>query len=82
VGRPKEFKVPNYRVYKYKHSEGLAVVFEVETWLIKWYIPPHCDFDLVEVKWTNYLPLTGCAQWQVAGMRVLYMNVRGVEKGH
>ena len=30
AGRPKGFKVPNYKIYKYEHSEGLAVVFEVE----------------------------------------------------
>jgi hypothetical protein len=47
AGRPKGFKVPNYKVYRYEHSEGLAVIFEVETHLIKQYIPPTCDFDLV-----------------------------------
>ena len=75
AGKPKGFKVPNYKVYKYEHSEGLAVVFEVETRLIKRYIPPHCDFDLIEVERTDYLPLTGCAQRQVADMHVSYMNV-------
>ena len=75
AGKPKGFKVPNYKVYKYEHSEGLAVVFEVETRLTKRYIPPHCDFDLIEVERTDYLPLTGCAQRQVADMRVSYMNV-------
>ena len=75
AGKPKGFKVPNYKVYKYEHSEGLAVVFEVETRLIKRYIPPHCDFYLIEVERTDYLPLTGCAQRQVADMRVSYMNV-------
>jgi hypothetical protein len=56
------------------HSDGLAVVFEVETHLIKWYIPPHCDFDILEIERTDYLTLSGCAQQQVADMRVSYMN--------
>ena len=40
-------------------------MFEVETRLIKRYIPPHCDFDLLEIERTDYLPLAGCAQRQV-----------------
>lgn len=47
AGRPRGFKVPNYKIYKYEHLGGLAVVFEVETRLIKRYITPHCDFDLL-----------------------------------
>ena len=62
AGRPKGFKAQNYKIYKYIHSDGLAVVFEVETHLIKWYIPPHCDFDILEIERTDYLPLSGCAQ--------------------
>jgi len=53
---------PNYKIYKYEHSEGVAVVFEVETRLIKRCIPPHCDFGLLEIKRTDCLPLSGCAQ--------------------
>jgi hypothetical protein len=75
AGRPRGFKVPNYKIYKYEHSEGLAVVFEVETRLIKRYIPPHCEFDTLEVERTDSMPLSGCAQRQVADMRVSYMNV-------
>ena len=45
AGRPRGYKVPILKIYKYEHSEGLAVVFEVETRLIKRHIPPHCDFD-------------------------------------
>jgi len=67
--------VPNYKIYKYEHAEGLAVVFEVGTCLIKQYIPPHCDFNILEIQRTDYLPLSGCAQRQVADMRVSYMNV-------
>jgi hypothetical protein len=62
AGRPRGFKVPNYKVCRYEHSEGFAVAFEVETRLIKRYIPPKCDFDLVEIERTDYLPLSGCAQ--------------------
>ena len=74
VGRPKGFKVPSNKIYKYEHSEGLAVVFEVETRLIKRHIPPRCDFDLPETDWTD-LPLAGCAQRQMADARVSYMNM-------
>jgi hypothetical protein len=74
AGRPKNFRVPNYKIYKYEHAEGLAVVFEVETSLIQRYIPPHCEFDVLEVERTDYLPLLGCTQRQVADMRVSYMN--------
>jgi hypothetical protein len=42
--------MPNYKVYRYEHAEGLAVVFEVETRLIKRYIPPNCDFDLTKIE--------------------------------
>jgi hypothetical protein len=52
-----------------------VVVFEVETRLIKWYIPLNCDFDIVETERTDYMPLSGCTQRQVADMRVSYMNM-------
>ena len=74
AGRPKRFKVPNCEIYKYEHCEGLSVVFEVETRLIKRYIPPHYDFEILEVERTDYLPLSGCTQRQIADMRVSYMN--------
>jgi len=64
---------PNYKIYKYEHSEGVAVVFEVEIRLIKRCIPAHCDFGLLEIKRTDCLPLSGCAQCQVADMRVPHM---------
>ena len=69
AGKPKGYKVPNLKIYKYEHSEGLAVVFEVETRLIKRYIPPYCDFDLLEIERTDSVPLMGCAT------RVSYMNM-------
>ena len=74
MGKPRGLKVPNHKLYKYELSEGLAVVFEVETRLIKCYIPPHCDFDVLEVERTDFLPLSGCTQRQVVDMRVSYMN--------
>ena len=75
AGRPKRFKVPNCTIYKYEHLEGLEVVFEVETRLIKRYIPSHCEFDVIEVERTDFLPLSGCTQRQISDMRVSYMNV-------
>jgi len=74
VGRPKRFKVPNYKIYKYEHLEGLAVVFEVENRLINRYIPPNIEFEDIEVERMDYLPLTGCTQRQIAGMGLSYMN--------
>jgi hypothetical protein len=74
AGRPKNFRVPNYKIYKYELAEGLAVVFEVETRLIQRYIPTHCEFDELEVERTDYLPLSGCAQRLVMDMSVSYMN--------
>jgi hypothetical protein len=50
VGRPKGLKIPHYNFYRYELSEGFAVVFEVETQLIKRYITPYSEFDLVEVQ--------------------------------
>ena len=74
VGKPRGLKVPNHKLYKCELSEGLAVVFEVEMRLIKRYIPSHCDFDVLEVDRTDFLPLSGCTQRQVLDMRVSYMN--------
>jgi len=75
VGKPKRLKVPNHQLYKYELSEGLAVVFEVETRLIKRYIPPYSEFDVIEVERTDFIPLSGCTQRQVVDMRVSYMNL-------
>jgi len=75
VGKPRRYKVPYYTIYKYEHSEGLAVVFEIETRLIKRFIPLHCEFDILEVERTDFLPLVGCTQRQMTDMRVSYMNV-------
>ena len=75
VGKPRRYKVPYYKIYKYEHSEGLAVVFEVETRLIKRFIPSHFEFDILEVERTDLLPLVGCTQRQMTDMRVSYMNI-------
>jgi hypothetical protein len=74
AGKPKGYKVPNRTVYKYEHSEGVSVVFEIETRLIARFIPPNYEFDVIEVERTDFLPLTGCTQRQVADLRVSYMN--------
>jgi hypothetical protein len=42
-GRPKGYRTPNYKVYKYEHSQGLVVVFEVEVRRVKRYVPPNCE---------------------------------------
>jgi len=75
VVRPRKFKVPNYKIYKYEHLERLAVVFEVETRLIQRYIPLNSEFEVLEVERTDFLPSTGCTQRQIADMRVSYMNL-------
>jgi hypothetical protein len=75
VGKPKRLKVPNHQLYKYELSEGLTVVFEVETRLIKRYIPPYSEFNVTEVERTDFIPLSGCTQRQVADMRVSYMDL-------
>ena len=67
--------MPNCKIYKYEHLEGLEVVFEVETRLIKRYIPVYCEFDVLEVERTDFLPLLGCTQRQVVDMRVSYANL-------
>ena len=54
VGKPRRYKVPYYKIYKYEHSEGLAVVFEIETRLIKRFIPSHFEFDILEVERTDF----------------------------
>ena len=78
ASKPKGYKVTNYNIYKYEHSEGLAIAFEVETRLTRRYIPPHREFDLIELERTDFLPLSGCELRQVAGMRVSYMNMENV----
>jgi hypothetical protein len=70
VGKPRSLRVPHYNIVRYELAEGFAIVFEVETRLIKRYIPPHSEFEPVEVERTDYVPLTGCTQRQVADMRV------------
>jgi hypothetical protein len=61
-GRPKGYKTPNYKVFKYEHSKGLIVLFELEVRRIKRYIPPYAEYDHLEVDRTDCLPLSGCVQ--------------------
>jgi hypothetical protein len=35
AGKPKRYKVPNCNLFKFEYSEGLTIVFEVETRLNK-----------------------------------------------
>jgi hypothetical protein len=53
-GRPKGYKSPNYKVYKYEYSQGLVVIFEVEVHRVRRYIPPNCDYDPLEIERTDY----------------------------
>ena len=46
AGKPRGYKVPNYNIYKYENSERFSIAFEVETRLIKRFIPPQSEFDL------------------------------------
>ena len=50
-------------------------MFEVQTLIIKIYIPPHCEFDVLEVERTYFLPLFGSTQRQVADMSVLHEHI-------
>jgi len=80
AGKPKRYKVPNCNLFKFEHSEGLTIVSEVETRLIKRCIPPHGEFDLIEIERTDYVPLTGCTQRQIADMRVSYVNMGEIQR--
>jgi hypothetical protein len=50
AGKPKRYKDPACQLFKFEHREGLSIVFEVETRLIKRYIPPNSEFDLLEIE--------------------------------
>jgi len=80
AGKPRRYKVHNCNLFKSEHSEGLTLVFEVETRHIKLYIPPHGEFDLIEIERTDYVPLTGCTQRQIADMRVSYVNMGEIQR--
>lgn len=71
-GRPKGYNTPKYNVYKYEHSQGLTVLFQVEVRLVKQYVPPNCNYDSLEIERTAYLPLYGCTQWQIDDMRITF----------
>jgi hypothetical protein len=73
-GKPKGYKVPNYKIYKYEHSKGFEVLFELEVRLIKRYIPPNTEYDHLEVERTDYLPLVGCVQRHMEDMRISFTD--------
>jgi hypothetical protein len=39
-GKPKGYRTPNYKVYKYEYSQDLLVLFVVEVRLVRRYISP------------------------------------------
>jgi len=80
VGKPRRYKVPNCNRFKFEHFEGLTILFEVETRFIKGYTPPNGEFDLIEIERTDYVPLTGCTQQQIADMRVSYVNMGEIQR--
>ena len=70
-GRPKGFKVPNYKVYRYEHAEGLDVDFEVETRLIKLIICP-CQ-GVHNDRWPNASVIYECVK--CCKLRVMMITV-------
>lgn len=61
-GKPKGYRTPIYKVYKYEHSQYLVVLFEVEVRLVRRYISSKCEYDHLEIERADYLPLYGCVQ--------------------
>jgi hypothetical protein len=74
-GKPKGYKTPNYKVYKYEHSRDL-VLFEVEDMLVRRYISPQCECDHLETERTDCLPLNGCVQRRDEDMRIYIREPR------
>lgn len=57
AGRPfKTFKTPALKTYRYEHSQGLEVIFEVDIRLVIRYVPPEFDYPILEIERTDYLP--------------------------
>ena len=73
-GRPKGYKIPKYKIYKYEHSKGLVVLFEIEVRLIKRYIPPNTEYDYLEVERTDCSPLLRCVQRHMEDMRISFRD--------
>jgi len=48
----------------------------METRHIKRYIPPNCDFEILEIERTDYLQLSGCTPRQIPVVRVLYLIIQ------
>jgi hypothetical protein len=72
-GRPKGYKIPNNKFYKYEHSKRL-VFFELDVRVIKRYSPPNTEYDYLEVDRTDYLPLLGCVQRHMEDMRISFRD--------
>ncbi|KAJ4428190.1 hypothetical protein ANN_24205 [Periplaneta americana] len=57
ICRPfKTFKTPALKTYRYEHSQGLEVIFEVDIRLVIRYVPPEFDYPILEIERTDYLP--------------------------
>jgi hypothetical protein len=54
--QPIGIQAPSYKVYKYKLSDGLSVIFEVEVRIIRRFIRPGCAYEELEVERTDFLP--------------------------
>ena len=52
----KDYKIPNYKIYKYEQSKGL-VLLELEVRLIKRCVPSNTDHGYLDVDRTDCLPL-------------------------
>ena len=73
-GRPRNYRAPYYKVYKYERSEGLVAFFEVEVRIVERYIPPNVDYDQVEIERTDYLPMIGSTN--IGDTRDMRISVR------
>jgi len=71
-GMPKGYRKPNYKVYKYEHSQDLLVLFEFEVRLDRRYISPKCEYDHLEIERADHLPLYICVQRRDEDMRISF----------
>lgn len=75
-GKPKGYRTPNYKVYKYEHSQELVVFFEVEIRHVRRYISPKCEYERLEIERTDYLQLYGCVQRRDEEMKISFREPR------
>jgi hypothetical protein len=53
-GKPKRFEAPSHSVFTHQSEYGL-VIFEVETRVTSWYIPPGAEYSELEIVRTDFL---------------------------